>query len=47
MNTATDDDENANELQFGSIDFEKVDALTNDEMFLLLSDRQKHGITNE
>lgn len=47
MNSATDDEENVNELKFGAIDFEKVQSLTQDEMYYLLTQRQKNGLTNE
>jgi hypothetical protein len=48
MNAATDEGENANELKFGNVDFSAVQTLSNDEMYLLLLDRQrKSGFSNE
>ena len=41
----TDEEENANELQFGS-EFEGVHCLTNDEMYVLLVNRQESLDTN-
>lgn len=47
MHASTDDEENAIELKFGDIDFQKVQCLTNDEMYYLLTKRQAAGLTNE
>jgi hypothetical protein len=47
MHAATDEEENTKELKFGDVDFEKVQTLTNDEMYYLLTKRQNAGITNE
>jgi len=43
----TNDAEDANELQFGDFNFAEVQSLTNDEMYFLLTRRNKAGITNE
>lgn len=43
MNGTTDEEENANELQFGD-EFAGVECLTNDEMYFLLSKRQEKGV---
>jgi hypothetical protein len=47
MSATIEEDENANELQFGNIDFEETETLTNDEVYLLLLRRQNAGVTNE
>lgn len=47
MNVTTDEEENALELQFGDINFDEVETLTNDEMYFLLLERHDAGITNE
>jgi hypothetical protein len=48
MNAATDEAENANTLTFGKVDFEAVQTLSNDEMYLVLLDRQRNsGFSNE
>eukprot|EP00981_Chlorochromonas_danica_P000199 scaffold50_cov162-Ochromonas_danica.AAC.17 len=47
MNAATDEQENVNELKFGALNFDKVQSLTQDEMFFLLAQRQQSGLTNE
>lgn len=47
MSAMIEEDENANELQFGGINFEEVETLTNDEMYLLLAKRHNAGMTNE
>ena len=47
MHAATDEEENANELQFGDVNFDEVQSLTNDEMYYLLTKRQEAGLTNE
>ena len=47
MSATTEDDENANELQFGNINFDEVDTLTNDETYMLLAQRHSAGMTNE
>ena len=47
MNVATDEEENASELQFGDIRFDEVQTLTNDEMYFLLAKRNDAGLSNE
>ena len=47
MSGVTDETENANELQFGDINFDEVVSLTNDEMYFLLTKRNTAGVTNE
>eukprot|EP01040_Poterioochromonas_malhamensis_P007983 gene7983-8628_t len=47
MHAATDEEENANELRFGDVDFDKVQSLTNDEMYYLLTKRIENGYNNE
>ena len=47
MSGVTDEVENANELQFGDINFNEVKSLTNDEMYFLLTKRKNAGVTNE
>lgn len=47
MHAATDEDENANELRFGDVDFDKVQCLTNDEMYFLLTKRIENGYSND
>jgi hypothetical protein len=47
MSATIEDDENANELQFGNINFDEVETLTNEEMFLLLAKRHNAGMSNE
>ena len=47
MSATIEEDENANELQFGNINFDEVETLTNDEMYLLLAKRHNAGMTNE
>lgn len=47
MSGTTDEEENTNELQFGDINFDEVQSLTNDEMYFLLAKRHDAGITNE
>lgn len=47
MNTATDGQEDVNALKFDDVNFDKVQSLTQDEMFFLLAQRQQSGLTNE
>mmetsp|Transcript_91889 Transcript_91889/g.180074 ORF Transcript_91889/g.180074 Transcript_91889/m.180074 type:complete len:151 (+) Transcript_91889:115-567(+) len=47
MSATIEEDENANELQFGNINFEEVETLTNDEMYLVLVKRHNAGVSNE
>lgn len=42
-----EEEENANELQFGNVDFDQVETLTNDEMYLILLKRHNAGVSNE
>jgi len=42
-----EDNENACTLDFGEVDFEQLEVLTNDEVFLLLGRRLEEGVTNE
>lgn len=47
MSATIEEDENANELQFGNINFDEVETLTNDEMYLVLVKRHNAGVSNE
>ena len=47
MSATTEEDENANELHFGNINFDEVETLTNDETYMLLAKRQNAGMSNE
>jgi hypothetical protein len=47
MSATIEEDENANELQFGNINFDEVETLTNDEMYLVLLKRHNAGVSNE
>lgn len=47
MHSATDEEENTKELKFGEVEFDKVQTLTNDEMYYLLTKRQEQGMNNE
>ncbi len=47
MHSATDEEENVNELKFGTTNFDEVQSLTQDEMYYLLTKRQEQGLTNE
>jgi hypothetical protein len=47
MSATVEDNENACTLDFGEVDFEQLEVLTNDEMFLLLGRRHEEGVTNE
>lgn len=47
MSAMVEEDENSNELQFGNINFDEVETLTNDEMYLLLAKRHNAGMSNE
>jgi len=42
-----EDNENACTLDFGEVDFEQLEVLTNDEVFLLLGRRLEEGVTND